>query len=108
MKNETTVERTSEREMVITRTFNAPAQLVFEAWTQAEHMRRWWVPKSMGMTLLACEIDARNGGTYRFVFQNPSGVSRWRSSADISRCRHTRAWCGRTRKAVPTPGRSAR
>ena len=73
MKNETTVERKSDREMVITRSFNAPAELVFEAWTKAEHMRRWWVPKSLGMTLLSCEIDARNGGTYRFVFQNPSG-----------------------------------
>ena len=68
MKNDTTVERTSEREVVITRTFNAPAHLVFEAWTKPELMRRWWVPKSMGMTLLSCEMDVRIGGTYRFVF----------------------------------------
>ena len=68
MKNETRVERTSEREMVITRTFNAPARLVFEAWTKAEHMRRWWVPKSSGITLLSCELDVRTGGGYRFVF----------------------------------------
>jgi len=72
MKNATTVERTSEREVVITRTFNAPAHLVFEAWTKPELMRRWWVPKSSGLTLLSCEMDARTGGTYRFVFQHPS------------------------------------
>ena len=68
MKNETKVERKSEREMVITRTFNAPARLVFEAWTKAEHMRQWWVPKSSGITLLSCEMDVRTGGSYRFVF----------------------------------------
>jgi uncharacterized protein YndB with AHSA1/START domain len=104
MKNETTVERKSEREVVITRTFNAPAHLVFEAWTKPELMRRWWVPKSAGLTLLSCEMDVRTGGTYRFVFQRRRG---WRSSAGISRCRHIRAWCGRTKKAA-TPGRSAR
>ena len=69
MKNETTVERKSEREVVITRTFNAPARLVFEAWTKPELMGRWWVPKSSGLTLLSCEMDVRIGGTYRFVFQ---------------------------------------
>jgi uncharacterized protein YndB with AHSA1/START domain len=72
MKNETTVERKSEREMVITRTFNGPARLVFEAWTKPELMRRWWVPKSMGVTLLSCEMDVRTGGTYHFVFPHPS------------------------------------
>ena len=68
MKNETRVERKSEREIVITRTFNAPARIVFEAWTKAELMRRWWVPKSSGLTLLSCEMDVRTGGSYRFVF----------------------------------------
>jgi uncharacterized protein YndB with AHSA1/START domain len=68
MKNDTTVERKSEREVVITRTFNAPARLVFEAWTRPELMRRWWVPKSSGITLMSCEMDVRVGGTYRFVF----------------------------------------
>ena len=63
MKNDTTVERKSEREVVITRTFNAPARLVFEAWTKPELMRRWWVPKSSGLTLLSCEMDVRTGGT---------------------------------------------
>jgi len=69
MKYETRVEQTSEREIVITRTFNASARIVFEAWTTGELMRRWWVPKSAGITLLSCEIDARVGGSYRFVFQ---------------------------------------
>jgi uncharacterized protein YndB with AHSA1/START domain len=68
MKNRTTVERKSEREVVVTRTFNAPARIVFEAWTTPELIQRWWVPKSMGMTLLSCEMDVRAGGKYRFVF----------------------------------------
>ena len=68
MENRTTVERKSERELVVTRTFNGPARLVFEAWTRPELFRRWWVPKSMGMSLLSCEMDVRTGGRYRFVF----------------------------------------
>ena len=68
MMNRTTVERRSEREIVVTRTFNGPARIVFEAWTTPELVKRWWVPKSMGMTLLSCEMDVRAGGTYRFVF----------------------------------------
>jgi uncharacterized protein YndB with AHSA1/START domain len=68
MRNRTTVERTSEREIVVTRTFNGPARIVFEAWTTPELIKRWWVPKSMGMTLLSCEMDVRVGGKYRFVF----------------------------------------
>jgi uncharacterized protein YndB with AHSA1/START domain len=68
MKNRTTVERTSEREVVVTRTFNAPAHIVFKAWTQAELFQRWWVPKSMGMTLLSCAMDVRVGGQYRLEF----------------------------------------
>ncbi len=71
MKNSTTMERKSERELVITRTFNAPARIVFEAWTQPELLMRWWMPKSLGITFLSCEIDARTGGTYRFVFSHP-------------------------------------
>jgi uncharacterized protein YndB with AHSA1/START domain len=67
MKNRTTVERKSEREFVVTRTFNGPARLVFEAWTTPELLKRWWIPRSMGMTLLSCEADVRVGGTYRFV-----------------------------------------
>ncbi len=68
MKNRTTVERTSEREVVVTRTVNGPARLVWEAWTKAELFRQWWVPKWMGMSLLSCELDVRVGGTYRLVF----------------------------------------
>jgi uncharacterized protein YndB with AHSA1/START domain len=68
MKNRTTVERKSEREIVVTRTFNGPARIVFEAWTKPELIKRWWVPKSMGISLLSCEMDVRVGGKYRFVF----------------------------------------
>jgi uncharacterized protein YndB with AHSA1/START domain len=68
MKNVTKVERTSDREVVVTRTFDAPTHLVFEAWSTPELFRRWWVPKSMGMTLLSCEMDVRTGGTYRLSF----------------------------------------
>ena len=68
MKNSMTVERKSEREVVVTRTFNAPARLVFEAWTKPELFKRWWVPKSMGMSLLSCDMDVRVGGKYRLEF----------------------------------------
>ena len=64
----TTVERTSDREVVVTRTVNGPARLVFEAFTKAELFKRWWVPRSMGMMLLSCEMDVRVGGKYRLVF----------------------------------------
>ena len=67
-KHRTTVERTSDREVVVTRTINGPARIVFEAFTRADLFQRWWVPKSMGMTLLSCEIDARVGGKYKLVF----------------------------------------
>jgi uncharacterized protein YndB with AHSA1/START domain len=72
MKNPTTVERKSERELVVTRTFNGPARIVFEAWTNPELFKRWWVPKSSGMTMLSCEMDVRTGGAYRLVFSHPS------------------------------------
>ena len=68
MTNRTTVERKSERELVVTRTFNAPARIVFEAWTKPELFKQWWVPKSMGMFLRSCEMDVRAGGRYRLVF----------------------------------------
>lgn len=66
--NRTTVERTSDREVVVTRTFDAPAPLVFEAWTKPELFKQWWAPRSMGMTLRSCELDVRTGGKYRLVF----------------------------------------
>src|SRR5215469_338941 len=71
-KNRTTVERTSERELVVTRVFHAPARIVFEAWTKPELLKRWWAPKSFGVSFISCEVDARTGGTYRFVFGHPS------------------------------------
>jgi uncharacterized protein YndB with AHSA1/START domain len=70
----TVVERKSERELVVTRTFNGPARLVFEAWTKPEILKRWWVPKSIGMSLLSCEADVRVGGRYRFEIGD--GVSK--------------------------------
>jgi uncharacterized protein YndB with AHSA1/START domain len=72
MKNETTVERKSERELVVTRRFNAPARIVFAAWTTPELLRKWWAPKSFGVSFISCEADVRSGGTYRFVFGHPS------------------------------------
>ena len=68
IKNRTTVERKSDRELVVTRTFNGSARLVFEAWTEPELFRQWWVPRSMGMSLLSCEMDVRVGGKYRLEF----------------------------------------
>lgn len=64
----TTVQKKSEREVVVTRTFDAPARLVFEAWSKPELFKQWWVPRSMGMTLRSCELDVRTGGKYRLVF----------------------------------------
>ncbi len=68
MKNRTTVERKSERALVVTRTFDGPARIVFEAWTKPELFMRWWAPKSMGVPLLSCEMDVRTGGKYRLEF----------------------------------------
>ncbi|NII09501.1 SRPBCC family protein [Oleiagrimonas sp. C23AA] len=69
--NRTVVERKSDRELVVTRTFNAPVHIVFEAWSRAELFARWWVPKSVSLTLLSCDMDVRTGGTYRLVFRHP-------------------------------------
>ena len=71
IKYETTTERTSGRELVVTRTFDGPARLVFKAWTTPELLKRWWAPKSLGITLVSCEVDVRTGGTYRFEFGVP-------------------------------------
>src|SRR6266545_2310724 len=68
--NRTRVERKSERELVVTRTINGPARIVFEAFTKPELFKRWWVPKSFGLSLLSCELDVRVGGTYRLVFSH--------------------------------------
>ena len=77
MKNVTQVDKTSDREVVVTRSFDAPAQLVFEAWSNPELFRRWWVPKSMGMTLQSCEMDVRTGGTYRLGFEGMDFFGRY-------------------------------
>lgn len=70
LRNETTVERKGERELVVTRTVNGPVHLVYAAWTKAELLRRWWVPRSYGLDLLSCEMDVRVGGEYRLVFRH--------------------------------------
>ena len=70
--NVTTTERKSDRELVVTRSFNGPACIVFEAWTKPELMKRWWAPESFGISFLSCEMDVRTGGTYRFVFGHPA------------------------------------
>lgn len=73
MKNATTVERTGERELTITRVISGPARLVFEAWTRPELFRQWWVPRSVGLSLMTCELDARTGGSYRLVYDVGEG-----------------------------------
>jgi uncharacterized protein YndB with AHSA1/START domain len=70
--NATSTERKSERELVVSRRFNAPARIVFEAWTRPELFRRWWAPKSLDLSMLSCELDVRTGGTYRLVMSHPS------------------------------------
>ena len=68
MNSRTTIERKSERELVVTRTFNAPARIVYEAWTRPDLFMRWWAPKSTGVPLLSCDMDVRIGGGYRVAF----------------------------------------
>ena len=68
----TTTDRRSEREVVVTRTFDGPARIVFDAWTRPELIMKWWTPKSFGITFISCEADVRPGGSYRFVFGHPS------------------------------------
>jgi uncharacterized protein YndB with AHSA1/START domain len=77
LTNRTTVERRSERELVVTRTFNGPARIVFEAWTKPELLKRWWAPKSTGVSLLSCEADVRVGGRYRFEFGHEAFFGRY-------------------------------
>ncbi len=70
--NPTSIERISDRELVVTRHFKAPRHLVFRAWSEADLFKRWWVPKSAPITLLSCEMDVRTGGTYKLVFSHPA------------------------------------
>jgi uncharacterized protein YndB with AHSA1/START domain len=75
MNNRTTVDRKSERELVVTRSFDGPARIVFEAWTRPELFKQWWAPKSMGVPLLSCEMDVRVGGRYRLEFGHDASES---------------------------------
>lgn len=72
VKDPVTVERNSERELVVTRTVNAPTHIVFAAWTMPELFQRWWAPKSCEVTLISCELDVRTGGTYSLEMGHPS------------------------------------
>ena len=83
MKKRTTAERKSERELVVTRTVNGPARIVFEAWTKPELFKQWWAPKSMGMFLRSCEMDVRVGGTYRLEFE-PEGMAFFGTYLDVT------------------------
>jgi uncharacterized protein YndB with AHSA1/START domain len=64
----TAIELRSDREFVVTRIFDAPPRMVFEAWTKAELFQLWWAPRSIGVPMLACEMDARTGGGYSVTF----------------------------------------
>jgi uncharacterized protein YndB with AHSA1/START domain len=75
MKNHTRVERKSQRELITTRTFNGSARIVFEAWTKPELLKRWWAPKSTGVSLFSCAADVRVGGRYRFEFGHEASKS---------------------------------
>ncbi len=68
-------ESSSDRELVITRIFDAPRELVFKAWTEPRHLSQWWGPR--GFTLVSCQMDARPGGSYRFHMRAPDGSDHW-------------------------------
>ena len=86
MKHDTTTTRPSERELVVTRTFDAPARIVFDAWVQPELFTRWWLPASVGLTLLSCEMDVRVGGGYRLVFAaDPEPMAFFGKYLEVSR-----------------------
>jgi len=67
--NHTSVERKGDRELVVTRIFNAPPGIVFKAWSQPALFQRWWFLKSVaGVSLVSCDMDVRTGGKYRLEF----------------------------------------
>jgi uncharacterized protein YndB with AHSA1/START domain len=72
-KNETKLELPSDRDIRIKRTIDAPARIVFECWTKPEFLRRWWAPKSRGVTLVGCDVDLKVGGAYRYVMRRDGG-----------------------------------
>lgn len=106
MKNTTTVERKSERELVVTRTIDGPPRLAWEAWTRSELFRRWWVPKSAPITLLSCELDVRVGGSYRLEFDAGGQVmaffGRYLEVAPCSRLSWTNDEGGEAAAAITT------
>jgi uncharacterized protein YndB with AHSA1/START domain len=71
--NRTSLDRTAETELLITRTFTAPPDIVFDAWTKPEFVKRWWAPASRGVVVVECEIDLRVGGAYRYVLEQSKG-----------------------------------
>jgi uncharacterized protein YndB with AHSA1/START domain len=71
--SDTTLALEGEREIVITRSFNGPARIVFDAWTRPELVRRWWAPRSRGASVVACDADVRAGGRYRYVLRLDRG-----------------------------------
>jgi hypothetical protein len=84
-KNRTTVERKSDRELVVTRSFDAPARIVFDAWTRPELLKRWWAPKSFGVSFLSCgPMFVRGAGTASCSATLPRS-SPWRFSVDTSK-----------------------
>ncbi len=67
--NRTFVERKGDRELVVTRIFDAPPATVYQAWSEPELFKRWWMPKSIaGVSLIGCEMEVRTGGKYRLEF----------------------------------------
>jgi uncharacterized protein YndB with AHSA1/START domain len=71
--SDTSLARTSDREIVIARTFNGPARIVFDAWTRPELVSRWWAPRELGVAMVSCEADVRVGGRYRYVLRPGQG-----------------------------------
>ena len=91
------ISATADRELVVTRVIDAPRRLVFKAWTQPEHVARWWGPQ--GFTTIHCEMDIRVGGTYRFGMRSPQGTEHWkrgvyREIVEPERIVFTFAWEG--------------
>jgi uncharacterized protein YndB with AHSA1/START domain len=85
----------AERELVITRIFDAPRDLVFKAWTEREHLMRWWGPR--GFTMTVCEMDFRPDGAYRFHLRTPEGTEHrvhgvFKEIIEPERLAMTRAW----------------
>ena len=106
VKNRMSVERRSERELVVTRTIDGPPRLVWEAWTRPELFRRWWVPKSAPINLLSCELDVRVGGSYRLEFgvdgQTMAFFGRYLEVAPCSRLAWTNDEGGEDAAAITT------